>query len=215
MLALVLWWIQAGDDWRQESAVPDPVTGDGTDIHAEHAPAVPSEANEAVASEVASGDIPWAQQLQAKPVRPVPVPSVQPQAAERDQASEAPTPDQQLAKHMSEVERSGEIDVLKNAYEGDSADSESGAVERDIRGLLARAPVAQDVLEDISCHRRVCRVRVSWPEQEPTSLMAIHMILGVEVNPQVGIEAFGEPDQDGNVAADLYVLRPGLSGDAL
>lgn len=107
-------------------------------------------------------------------------------------------------------ERSAMLDPFKKAYSNDSTDSAAAKVEREVREILASVQVPDDMVQAVSCHRRVCRLRLVWSEADPTKMMAAHMGLGTQFNSFIQTDPLGEIDDQGQQTVDVYVLRRGL-----
>lgn len=121
------------------------------------------------------------------------------ESEEADQAPDVPAPT-----------RGGFIDALRNAYASSSADGSAAAMESEIFDLVAEQPDMLTI-DAVDCHRTVCRIRMEWSRDQPTSYMALYMLLSQRVNQHMALDPQGDPAQDDPLPLEIYLLRRGYT----
>lgn len=105
----------------------------------------------------------------------------------------------------------GPVVMLKTAFENDRADPEAGEVEQDIQSRFAMSEVPKEMLGDVQCHQRSCRLELTWRPDKPFGYMAAAMLLTLHVNNMLGVEPAGPVAKDGSRSLEVFVARKGLT----
>lgn len=130
----------------------------------------------------------------AKTVRPVP-------AHERPPESER--------ERIRPPQAQGPLKLLKRAYRNDSRDETSQAIERLIRAQFDPKIFPMELLRGVNCHKSVCKIDVLWSEEHLMVLAAVAMNATPLLTGHIAFEPEPEPDRNGYVLIEIYILRPG------
>jgi type IV secretory pathway VirB10-like protein len=103
----------------------------------------------------------------------------------------------------------GPLDVLKRVYRTESRDATSQDTERLIREQFGPEYLPSDALQNVTCHKSVCKIEMFWTEQRPTVVMALTMKIGPLMTGHMAFEPASEPDSKGRVLVEMYIVRAG------
>jgi hypothetical protein len=119
------------------------------------------------------------------------------------------TPEEKTLEAARPPVKTGPLEELKRAYNTESADARSRDIEQQIRTLFGAEYIPVEMLRSISCRKTVCKVSVYWTKDNPLSYMALAIKVGYQQSQIIAIESRSEPDREGRLPVEFYVLRSG------
>ncbi len=125
----------------------------------------------------------------------------QPSESELELAAKKPVVTPSIAK--------GPLDVLKRAYQYESRDATSQALERLILERLGPEHFPAELLYNVKCHTSVCKIDVLWTEEHPMALAAVAAKVNSILTGHIAFDPAPELDRNGNLMVDIYILRSG------
>jgi hypothetical protein len=184
-------------------------------------PPAPAANAAAVAEPAPPSPPPPPPQPAAAPSIPPPPPPVA-QAAEPEPppappAAVPPAPPPALNLQMPRIPSSppngpvGPIVMLKNAFEHDPVDPQAESVEDDLNSRFAMSEVPKEMLRDVKCRQRSCRIGLTWLPDKPFGYMAAAMLLSLHLNSLMGVQPTGALNKDGTRELEIFVARKGLT----
>jgi hypothetical protein len=153
--------------------------------------------------------------VEKKPMPALPERTASPVAPAPEQpavSQNQPNDSQREQEKMVELLRPktvGPLDVLKRVYRTESSDATSQDTERLIREQFGPEYLPSDVLQNVTCHKSVCKIDLFWTEERPSVVMALTMKIGPLMTGHMAFEPAPEPDNKGRVLVEMYVVRAG------
>jgi hypothetical protein len=148
-----------------------------------------------------------------KPITTAAPPAPVEEKAEVPSGAPSPTAELNAAEKTMQAAKppksSGAVDVLKRAYAQESSDASSREIEQQIRSLFGAEYLPIEMLRSITCRKTVCKISVYWTKDNPLSYMVLVMKVGYQQSDVFAIESASEPDREGRLPVDVYVIRSG------
>jgi hypothetical protein len=122
--------------------------------------------------------------------------------------------ERERANKMQELLRpkeGGPLKLLKRVYARESRDATAKDTEQLIRKESSNEYLPAELFHNVTCHKSVCKVEVSWSEKNPYGLMALAMKLGPRLTGHIAYEPALKPDRDGRLPVTVYILRTGYA----
>jgi hypothetical protein len=204
LLAVALLW------WWSGSAAPAPSPAASADAVADDAPALPPPA---------PPPPPPSTQPAALPAPPPPAPVAQAVEPEPPPAQPAAVPPAAPAQPTVPLRVPasapngpvGPVVLLKTAFENDPVDPQAESVEDDLNSRFAMSEVPKEMLHEVKCKQRSCRIGVTWLPDKPFGYMAVAMLLSLHLNSLMGVQPTGALNKDGTRELEILVARKGLT----
>jgi hypothetical protein len=130
-------------------------------------------------------------------------------AVDQDQPGDSQSEQTDKSLEALRPKADGPVDVLKRVYRTESRDETSQDTERLIREEFGPEYLPIDALQNVICHKSVCKIEMYWSEQNPTVVMALAMKIGPLLTGHMAFDPAPEPDDRGRLLVDIYVVRPG------
>lgn len=140
-----------------------------------------------------------------------PVVSVAPRQTQvnQNQPNDSRSEQERKALELLRPKAAGQIELLKRVYRRESSDATSQDTERRIREEFGPKDLPVEALQNVTCHRSVCKIEMFWSEQHPLVLVALTMTVGPLLTGHMAFDPAPEPDRKGRLLVDAYVVRPG------
>jgi hypothetical protein len=140
------------------------------------------------------------------------VASIAPRQTPVDQNQPSDSQSEQMRKaiELLRPKAAGQVDLLKRAYRKESRDATSQDTERLVREQFGSEQLPAETLQEVTCHKSVCKIEIFWSEQRPTIQAWLTMRIGPLLTGHMAFDPAPEPDSKGRLLVDVYVVRPGF-----